>query len=89
MSKFRGTGFRLTVQDEHAMVDELMKNHSMETQNDPVNHVRDWAIDKIQKLHDADRHRNADALFAEFSEWIDLPEGEHEIDYICAEYCES
>jgi hypothetical protein len=55
----------------------------METQTDPVNYVRDWAIDKIEKLHDADRHRNAQALLAEFDEWINLPDGVDEIEYIC------
>ena len=55
----------------------------METQTDPVNYVRDWAIDKIDKLHDADRHRNARALLAEFDEWINLPDGVDEIEYFC------
>jgi hypothetical protein len=57
----------------------------METQIDPVNHVRDWAMDKIELLHEADRHRNAKALLAEFDEWINLPEGEDEITYLCLE----
>ena len=58
---------------------------TMETQIDPVNYVRDWAIGKIELLHEADRHRNANALLAEFDEWINLPEGEDEITYICLE----
>jgi hypothetical protein len=58
---------------------------TMETQIDPVNHVRDWAIEKIELLHEADRHRNAKALLAEFDEWINLPEGEDEINYLCIE----
>lgn len=45
------------------------------TTEDIVAHVRDWAIDKIELLHDADRHRNARALLAEFEEWIE-PEGD-------------
>jgi hypothetical protein len=57
----------------------------METQIDPVNYVRDWAMNKIELLHEADRHRNAKALLAEFDEWINLPEGEDEITYICLE----
>lgn len=57
----------------------------METQIEPVVHTRDWAIKKIQLLHEADRHRNAKALAAEFDEWINLPEGESEIEYICLE----
>jgi len=58
---------------------------TMETQIDPVNHVRDWAMDKIELLHEADRHRNAKALLAEFDEWINRPEGEDEITYLCLE----
>mgnify|MGYP003350536163 CR=1 FL=1 len=45
------------------------------TTEDIVAHVRDWAIDKIEMLHDEDRHRNARALLAEFEEWIE-PEGD-------------
>jgi hypothetical protein len=59
----------------------------METQieSEPVAQVRDWAIEKIQLLHDADRHRNAKALLAEFDEWINIPDGVEELDYLCLE----
>jgi hypothetical protein len=40
---------------------------------------------KIDLLHDADRHRNAKALTAEFDEWINIPEGTEELDYLCLE----
>ena len=55
------------------------------TEINPVNHIRDWAIQKINLLHEADRHRNANALLAEFDEWINLPDGVDEIEYICLE----
>ena len=60
---------------------------TMETQieSEPVAQVRDWAIKKIELLHDADRHRNAKALAAEFDEWINIPEGTEELDYLCLE----
>ena len=58
---------------------------TMETQTDPVNQIRDWAIGKIELLHEADRHRNAKALLAEFDEWINLPEDQDEIEYLCIE----
>jgi hypothetical protein len=45
------------------------------TTEDIVAHIRDWAIDKIELLHESDRHRNARALLAEFEEWIE-PEGD-------------
>ena len=57
----------------------------METQIEPVVQIRDWAIEKIELLHEADRHKNAAALLAEFDEWINLPEGEDEINYLCIE----
>ena len=57
----------------------------METQTDPVNQVRDWAMGKIELLHEADSHKNAKALLAEFDEWINLPEDEDEITYLCLE----
>ena len=55
------------------------------TELNPVNFVRDWAIQKIELLHEADRHRNADALLAEFDEWINLPDGVDEIEYLSIE----
>jgi hypothetical protein len=57
----------------------------METQIEPVAHVREWAVEKIQLLHDADRHKNARALAAEFDEWINIPDDTNEIDYLCLE----
>jgi len=57
----------------------------METQTEPVVQVREWAIKKIELLHDADRHKNAKALAAEFDEWINIPDGTDELDYLCLE----
>jgi hypothetical protein len=54
-------------------------------ENPYVNQVREWAMKKIDLLHDADRHRNAKALAAEFDEWINIPEGTEELDYLCLE----
>jgi hypothetical protein len=59
----------------------------METQieSQSVAQVRDWAIQKIELLHEADRHKNARALAAEFDEWINLPEDKEELEYLCLE----
>jgi hypothetical protein len=59
----------------------------MDTQieSESVTQVREWAMNKINLLHDADRHRNAMALAAEFDEWINIPEGVDELDYLCIE----
>ena len=54
-------------------------------ENPYVAQVRDWAVNKIDLLHEADRHRNAKALAAEFDEWINLPEGTEELEYFCLE----
>jgi hypothetical protein len=43
--------------------------------------IRDWAMNKIDLLHEADRHRNANALAAEFDEWINLPDDSDELTY--------
>ena len=58
---------------------------TMETQIEPVVQIREWALEKIQLLHDADRHKNARALAAEFDEWINIPDDTDEIDYLCLE----
>ena len=78
----------LTSNPDTAKVDEdSSTKNTMETQTEinPVNYVRDWAIEKIEMLHDADRHKNAKALLAEFDEWINIPEGETELTYLCLE----
>ena len=54
-------------------------------ENTYVSDVRDWAVKKIELLHEADRHKNAKALLAEFDEWINIPEGTEELDYLCLE----
>jgi len=60
---------------------------TMETQieSQSVAQVRDWAIQKIELLHEADRHKNARALASEFDEWINLPEDKEELEYLCLE----
>ena len=58
-----------------SLTDTSEKTTMTATTEDIVAHIREWAIDKIEFLHDADRHKNARALLSEFEEWID-PEGE-------------
>jgi hypothetical protein len=87
----------LTKQKNHVEYEELPKQESEEPfyneeetmesviEDVAVSQVRDWAMNKIQLLHEADRHRNAKALAAEFDEWINIPEGTEELDYLCLE----
>lgn len=66
---------------------KIQENCTLETniEAESVSQVRDWAIKKIELLHEADRHRNARALAAEFDEWINIPDGVEELDYLCIE----
>ena len=76
----------LTKQKSTPIVEEpTSEKIIMETQIEPVVQIRDWAIKKIELLHEADRHKNAKALLSEFDEWINIPEGQDEINYLCLE----
>jgi len=60
----------------------------METTIDPVVQIRDWSIDRIHHLADTgniEQQLNAVAIAEEFEEWINLPEGENELNYLCLE----
>ena len=60
----------------------------METQIEPVVQIRDWSIDRIHYLADTgnlDDQFNAVAIAEEFDEWINIPEGVEELDYLCLE----
>jgi hypothetical protein len=50
--------------------------------NPYVSQVRDWVVNKIDLL---DNSGNARALASEFDEWINIPEGNSEIDYLYIE----
>jgi len=61
---------------------------TMETQIEPVPHVREWCIDRIHHLADhggMEDQLNALAIASEFDEWINIPEGTQELDYLCLE----
>lgn len=57
----------------------------IEIQNPYVLQVKEWAVKKIDLLHESDRHRNAKALAAEFDEWINIPEDTEQLEYFCLE----
>ena len=60
----------------------------METQIEPLAFVREWSIDRIHFLaesEDSQDHLNALAIAEEFDEWINIPEGIVELNYICLE----
>jgi hypothetical protein len=72
-------------QESEEIIEEEKTTLESTIENPYINQVREWAMKKIDLLHDADRHRNAKALAAEFDEWINIPEGTEEMDYLCLE----
>ena len=61
---------------------------TMETQIEPVVHIRDWASERIDQLSqhgNAVDQLNALALIDEYYEWLNIPEGVEELDYLCLE----
>jgi hypothetical protein len=67
-----------SVQEEELVMEKTIENPY-------VSQVRDWAVNKINLLHESDRHRNARALAAEFDEWINIPEDVEKLEYLCLE----
>lgn len=57
----------------------------IEIENRSVSYAREWAIQKIDLLHEADRHMNAKALEAEFYEWIHLSPETEELELMVIE----
>ena len=63
----------------------------MELAIEPVVHVREWSIDRIHYLSESDipeDYLDALAIAAEFEEWLNIPEGLNELDYMCIERLE-
>jgi len=50
---------------------------------DVISHIIDWAKVKVSNLHESDRHRNAEAIRQEFSEWFTAHEGDGELNVVC------
>jgi len=79
----------LTEEPSASIVDEATSEKIiMETQTEPVVHVRDWAVDKIEYLTqhgNAVDQLNALAIIDEFHEWLNIPDGTQELDYLCLE----
>ena len=48
--------------------------------NNTLSDIKDWAVNKINLLHESDRHKNAKSLEQEFEEWIHIPEEIQEIE---------
>ena len=91
LSRFLGlirTAYKaLTGKPDVVELPQLQNTPALDTtiENEFLSHARDWAVNRIESLHEADRHRNAKALEAEFCEWIHIPDGVEVIDYISLE----
>ena len=55
---------------------------------EPVVQIREWSIDRIHHLAEhgsLEQQFDAVAIAEEFDEWINIPEGVKELDYLCLE----
>jgi hypothetical protein len=76
----------LTEEETSVVYEETTEEQTMiEIKNPYVLQVKEWAVKKIDLLHEADRHKNAKALAAEFDEWINIPEDTENLEYLCLE----
>lgn len=79
----------LTEEETPVVYEELQETTEeqtmLEIKNPYVLQVKEWAVKKIDLLHEADRHKNAKALAAEFDEWINIPEDTENLEYLCLE----
>jgi hypothetical protein len=79
----------LTEEETPVVYEEPQENTEEQTmieiKNPYVLQVKEWAVKKIDLLHEADRHKNAKALAAEFDEWINIPEDTENLEYLCLE----
>ena len=60
----------------------------MEKTIEPVVQIREWSIDRIHHLAEhgsLEQQFDAVAIAEEFDEWINIPEGVKELDYLCLE----
>jgi hypothetical protein len=76
----------LTEEETPVVYEETTEKQTMiEIKNPYVLQVKEWAVKKIDLLHEADRHKNAKALAAEFDEWINIPKDTENLEYLCLE----
>jgi hypothetical protein len=55
-----------------------------EIDNPYVNQAREWALNKIESLKDPNERKSANAIAAEFDEWIHIS-NENEMEYVYLE----
>jgi len=81
----------LTVEDQRSIIQtscpDTSEKITMETQIEPLQHIRDWSIERIHELAEGDLESqfNAVAIAEEFDEWINFSEDEREIHYLVLE----
>lgn len=78
----------LTKEPSAPIVDEATSERIiMETQIEPLQHIRDWSIERIHELAEGNMEAqlNAVAIAEEFEEWINISEDTDEISYLALE----
>ena len=81
----------LTQEDQHSIIatssTDTSERITMNAKIEPVAQIRNWSIERIHKLSEGNVESQFDAvaIAEEFGEWIDLPVGKHELEYLCLE----
>jgi hypothetical protein len=60
---------------------------TMNAKIEPVAQIRNWSIERIHELAEGNIESQFDAvaIAEEFDEWINLPVGKNELEYLCLE----
>jgi len=71
---------------EPKIIESYFMNTEIEIENQSVSNAREWAIGRVIHLRNLKKqNENANALLSEFEEWINIPEGTEELDFISLE----
>jgi len=81
----------LTQEDQHSIIatssTDTSERITMNAKIEPVAQIRNWSIERIHKLSEGNVESQFDAvaIAEEFDEWINLPTGKTELEYLCLE----
>ena len=82
----RLTGNLFNAKVEPKIIESYFMNTEIEIENQSVSNAREWAIGRVIHLRNLKKqNENANALLSEFEEWINIPEGTEELDFISLE----
>ena len=81
----------LTQEDQHSIIatssTDTSERITMNAKIEPVAQIRNWSIERIHELSEGNIESQFDAvaIAEEFDEWINLPTGKTELEYLCLE----